>query len=484
MARDVSDGAEVGEETVIHDEARRRRHRFTSYLEQSCGGSAATISPMRASDVIDLLRRFERQGLDVHVDGGWAVDALLGTQTRPHDDLDIAIPHAQVGALRRLLAPLGFIDHPRDDARDCNFVLAHEDRRRLDVHSYTLDDAGRNIFGIPYQPEHLVGVGCIDGHQIRCVEPHALVRFHTGYEPDANDVHDVRLLCERFDIALPAGYRLEVSSSAGSLRGTSVQGMNADAIVACSLEAPPELLPFLPELLADLDELGSDAEQIAGILRDLALPSTARVVDLGCGKGATAIAIASTLRLRVLGVDLFEPFVAHANAAATAANVHHLCECRHGDVRTMADRLPPSDVAVFAALGDVLGDPAETIRVVRHYVRPGGYVLLADVFLRDGGSIAFPGFERYRSKAETVRGWMACGDEVVREILEIESDEEGDDDEDGDVAAIRSRAVALAERYPERREQFLAFAAYQAKATAHIAANLVDAIWVLRRSAM
>ncbi len=417
---------------------------------------------MRASDVIDLLRRFERQGLDVHVDGGWAVDALLGTQTRPHDDLDIAIPHAQVGALRRLLATLGFIDHPRDDARDCNFVLAHEDGSRLDVHSYTLDDAGRNIFGIPYQREHLVGVGCIDGHQIRCVEPHALVRFHTGYEPDANDVHDVhdvRLLCERFDIALPAGYRLEVSSSAGSLSGTSVQGMNADAIVACSLEAPPELLPFLPELLADL-------------------------VDLGCGKGATAIAIASTLRLRVLGVDLFEPFVAHANAAATAANVHHLCECRHGDVRTMADRLPPSDVAVFAALGDVLGDPAETIRVVRHYVRPGGYVLLADVFLRDGGSIAFPGFERYRSKAETVRGWMACGDEVVREILEIESDEEGDDDEDGDVAAIRSRAVALAERYPERREQFLAFAAYQAKATAHIAANLVDAIWVLRRSAM
>lgn len=61
--------------------------------------------------------------------------------------------------------------------------------------------------------------------------------------------------------------------------------MTADEMVAYALEAPPELLPFLPELLADLDELGSDAAQIAGILRDLPLPPTTQVVDLGCGKG-------------------------------------------------------------------------------------------------------------------------------------------------------------------------------------------------------
>ena len=51
---------------------------------------------MTASDVIELLDFLERTGLEIHVDGGWAVDALLGEQTRSHDDLDIAIPHAQV----------------------------------------------------------------------------------------------------------------------------------------------------------------------------------------------------------------------------------------------------------------------------------------------------------------------------------------------------------------------------------------------------
>ncbi|MFM7534474.1 MAG: nucleotidyltransferase domain-containing protein [Acidimicrobiales bacterium] len=42
-------------------------------------------------------------GLDLWVDGGWAVDALLGEQTRPHADLDLAIARADFDAALRLL---------------------------------------------------------------------------------------------------------------------------------------------------------------------------------------------------------------------------------------------------------------------------------------------------------------------------------------------------------------------------------------------
>lgn len=255
--------------------------------------------------------------------------------------------------------------------------------------------------------------------------------------------------------------------------------MTANEMVAYALEAPTELLPFLPELLADLDELGSDAEQIAGVLRDLALPPTASVVDLGCGKGATAMAIASELGLRVLGIELFEPFVAHAAALPPSSGRHRDGTGTGATPPRPVQGLPPADVAVFAALGDVLGDPAETMRVVRQYVRPRGYVILADVFLREGGSVAFPGFERYRSRVETVRGLTVWGDELLREVLEIDHE---DDDSDEDAAAIHRRASALAEQHPEHRDQLLAFANYQAKANAHIAENLVDAVWVLQRS--
>src|SRR6185295_12566614 len=109
------------------------------------------------------LDSFERSGLEIYVDGGWAVDALLGNQTRSHDDLDIAIPHEQVPLLRRLMATRGFHERPQADSSECNFVLADDGERRLDVHSYTLDAAGKNIGGIPYTAEHLTGTGTIGG---------------------------------------------------------------------------------------------------------------------------------------------------------------------------------------------------------------------------------------------------------------------------------------------------------------------------------
>jgi lincosamide nucleotidyltransferase A/C/D/E len=162
---------------------------------------------MDASTAAHLIRLLEQHSLEVYVDGGWAVDALLGEQTRPHDDLDIALPHSQVPDLRALLGTRGFEEQFREDAWECNFVLADKHGSRVDVHSYTLDEMGRNIFGVPYRSEHLTGRGTIDGFPVRCIAPDWLVKFHTGYEADDGDYHDVRLLCERFGFELPEEYR-------------------------------------------------------------------------------------------------------------------------------------------------------------------------------------------------------------------------------------------------------------------------------------
>ena len=148
----------------------------------------------------------EQNGLEVYVDGGWAVDAVLGEQTRPHDDLDIALPHAQVPRLRALLSMRGFREQRRDDSWECNFVLADEAGGRLDVHSYTLDAAGLNVGGVAYSGEQLNGRGVIGGYPVRCISPEWLVKFHRGYELDDKDWHDVRLLCERCQITVPDEY--------------------------------------------------------------------------------------------------------------------------------------------------------------------------------------------------------------------------------------------------------------------------------------
>jgi lincosamide nucleotidyltransferase A/C/D/E len=162
---------------------------------------------MDAEHAIELIQFLEQHGLEVYVDGGWAVDALLGHQTRAHLDLDIAIPHKQVPRLREMLAAKGYEQKTRDDTWECNFVLGNGSGQELDVHSYELDDEGNNIFGVEYRREHLCGSGVINGCPVRCIAPEWLIKFHSGYKLDENDYLDVKALCERFGFALPDEYQ-------------------------------------------------------------------------------------------------------------------------------------------------------------------------------------------------------------------------------------------------------------------------------------
>lgn len=161
---------------------------------------------MTAQDVVDLIKLCDENGVEVYVDGGWGVDALLGEQTRKHGDLDIALPHKYVPKLRKLLEARGYKDIPRDDTRECNFVMGNEIGREIDFHSYTFDENGNNVFGVEYEPRHLTGTGSINGYQVRCIPADLMVEFHSGYELDQDDYHDVKALCDRFDIPLPAEY--------------------------------------------------------------------------------------------------------------------------------------------------------------------------------------------------------------------------------------------------------------------------------------
>jgi len=161
---------------------------------------------MDARDAAELVELLEQHGVEAYVDGGWAVDALLGEQTRVHDDLDIAVPDKSVPKLRELLADRGYSQRPSAGEWECNFVLADAYGRKVDVHSYTLDDAGNNVHGVAYRGEHLTGTGSINGYPVRCICAEWLVQFHRGYEIDENDLRDVRALCERFGIPLPDEY--------------------------------------------------------------------------------------------------------------------------------------------------------------------------------------------------------------------------------------------------------------------------------------
>ena len=161
---------------------------------------------MSGDAVIELMQLFDQNGIEVFVDGGWGVDALLGEQTRSHADLDIALKHKDVPNLRGLLEARGYRDVLRDDTRDCNFVMGDDQGHEVDFHSYTFDAHGKLVFGIEYPLDSLIGTGSIQGYPVKCISPEWMVKFHSGYELDENDYRDVSALCERFGMALPAEY--------------------------------------------------------------------------------------------------------------------------------------------------------------------------------------------------------------------------------------------------------------------------------------
>jgi lincosamide nucleotidyltransferase A/C/D/E len=166
---------------------------------------------MTSLDVLDFYRTMTEAGVEVWVDGGWGVDALLGKQTRSHKDLDIAIQEKHVGLLREVLLMRGYREVRLEDARPWNFVLGDESGREIDVHVIVLDDRGNGVYGPAekgemYPAASLIGTGTIDGQTVRCISPEWSVKFHSGYELKEKDFRDVSALCKKFGIEFPATY--------------------------------------------------------------------------------------------------------------------------------------------------------------------------------------------------------------------------------------------------------------------------------------
>jgi len=166
---------------------------------------------MTAADVVSLYTELKNLGIAIWIDGGWSVDALLGEQTRPHSDFDIAIQHKDVAKLCGLLQSSGYREIKLEEARPWNFVLADAYGRAIDFHVIAIDEKGDGIYGPPennemYPAASLTGTGSILGQAVRCISPEWMVKFHSGYQLKEKDFRDVSALCKKFGIPLPEAF--------------------------------------------------------------------------------------------------------------------------------------------------------------------------------------------------------------------------------------------------------------------------------------
>jgi lincosamide nucleotidyltransferase A/C/D/E len=159
-----------------------------------------------AEDVIEVLDRLCAAGIGLWVEGGWGVDALLGEQTRPHDDLDLGVRLEDVDRICDALAEF----ERSDDEWPSSFVLRDARGRKVDCHPLTFDEHGdgwqaNRLGGPPHRwPRgELQARGRVGGVEVPCISPELQLRWHVYPEFDDVDWEDVRRLCERFDLEAP-----------------------------------------------------------------------------------------------------------------------------------------------------------------------------------------------------------------------------------------------------------------------------------------
>ena len=155
---------------------------------------------MHASQAASLLRSLVEHGVDCCVAGGWGVDALVGTATRGHKDLDVLLPETALPDALTLWATEGFVlEHLWAESRGIAgqhplvgepipsaFVLTHGDGREIDVHVYEpfgarvvcLWDTDRALEG-----GDLAATGSIDGLRVRCMTAAMQLVCHQRLRP-------------------------------------------------------------------------------------------------------------------------------------------------------------------------------------------------------------------------------------------------------------------------------------------------------------
>ena len=129
---------------------------------------------MTGRDAAEILGMVEQLGVRMWVDGGWAVDALLGRQTRHHADLDIVIEQKDLDTVVGMFRTRGYLPAHTNDSRPWNFALGDGVRREVDLHVVVIDERGNGIYGPKansdvYPAAAFTGIGAIHGRVVRCI---------------------------------------------------------------------------------------------------------------------------------------------------------------------------------------------------------------------------------------------------------------------------------------------------------------------------
>jgi len=224
-----------------------------------------------------------------------------------------------------------------------------------------------------------------------------------------------------------------------------------ESVVSAMDGADVGIFSYLPYILQDFWEIGSSPSDMIGLIRKhVKNYSGLKVLDLGCGKGAVSVRIAEELGCECWGFDGIGEFIEEANRKAKEYNVKSLCHFQRADIREKINDLPPFDIIILGAIGQVLGDYYATLVKMKKCLKKGSIILIDDAYIDDSSTFCHPALFK---KSELLRQITEAGMELADELI-VDEPEEINSEYRQEFNHISQRCNELIKEYPEQKALF------------------------------
>jgi len=253
-----------------------------------------------------------------------------------------------------------------------------------------------------------------------------------------------------------------------------------ESIIAALDCTDTNLLKYIPYILQDFWELGTPSEEIIKIIKKYKRDySNLHVLDLGSGKGAVSVKIASELKCRCFGIDAMDDFVNFSIQKAGEFSVSNICTFEKNDIRTRIETLGKYDIIVLGAIGPVFGDYYTTLVQLTPHLSRDGLIIINDAYVEDACDEIFPGVLR---KSELIKQVNNAGMEFVEEITKDDIPSL-DEEFEKQFKDLQRRCMELIEKYPNDKDLFLGYVEKEKEEYGLLSNEIIPAILVLKQKA-
>ncbi len=234
------------------------------------------------------------------------------------------------------------------------------------------------------------------------------------------------------------------------------------------------IVPYIPYMMQDFWDMGTPPGIVINLVKKHSRNySTLRVLDLGCGKGATSVKLADTLKCHCVGIDGIPEFIKTAKEKAREYNVETLCHFEVGDIRERIKTLDKFDVIVLGAIGQVFGDYYATLTALTNHLTPDGIILINDAYIEDTSTFQHPAvLPRRELLAQIKQAQM----ELVDEYTDVANNQEYTKQFEN----IQNRCKELIAKYPNQRTIFENYIQIQAREYEEMENEMVCLTMVLK----